>query len=41
MNELIRREAESGQYRTRIAAEILRRELIGDSNVHSFSSRSL
>jgi hypothetical protein len=35
LDELLRREAETGIYRTRVAAEILCRELIGD--VHSFT----
>jgi len=37
LDELLRREAESGQYRTRVAAEILCRELCGGSDVRSFN----
>jgi hypothetical protein len=39
LDELIKRENESGVYRTRLAAEILCRELIGDNDVRSFTSR--
>ena len=41
LEELVREENANGVYRTRIAARILERELIGDDDVHSFSSHSL
>jgi len=39
LDELVKREAASGQYRTRIAASILERELLGE--VHTYYPRSL
>ena len=37
LDELLRREEQSGIYRTRVAAEILCRELLGSSDVRSFN----
>ena len=38
LQEVLRREQQSGQYRTRICAAILERELVGNSTNHSFDS---